>query len=288
MAKVYDVFTFFNELELLEIRLEMLNNIVDRFVIVECVETFSGNQKPLYYEENKSLFKKYQHKIIHHVTYDPLKSFEDAQSRLNNTKTDFLTKEICNQALNSTNIPKGEVHWLKEFYQKENIRRPLIGLDDNDLCIVSDLDEMWNPNLNYSNIENYKIYKLNQIVYSQYLNNRSDEIWAGTLLTRYRNIKNSCLNHLRTPSKTSYEYIENGGWHFTFMGGKEQIKLKIESYGHQEFNNSRIKNSIEKNLLENKDVLERNMFNFWIDESGLPKHLIDNKQKYQKYFKLLT
>lgn len=285
MAKVYDIFTFFNELELLELRLEMLDSVVDKFVLIECVETFSGNPKPLYYEENKSLFKKYHHKIIHHVTYDPPKSFDDLRNRILDPNVDDLTKQICYQALTSNNVPAGELHWLKEFYQKENIRRPLVGLEDGDLCFVTDLDEIWNPELDYSKIEDHKIYKLKQLAYSLYLNNRSSEPWAGTLLTRYRNIKNSCLNHLRTPSKTPYEYIENGGWHFTFMGGVDQIKLKIESYGHQEYNNDEIKNSVEQNLSSNKDVLGRNQFQFWIDESELPAYLINNKQKYKKFFK---
>lgn len=285
MAKVYDIFTFFNELELLELRLEMLDSVVDKFVLIECVETFSGNPKPLYYEENKSLFKKYHHKIIHHVTYDPPKSFDDLRNRILDPNVDHLTKQICYQALTSNNVPAGELHWLKEFYQKENIRRPLVGLEDGDLCFVTDLDEIWNPELDYSKIEDHKIYKLKQLAYSLYLNNRSSEPWAGTLLTRYRNIKNSCLNHLRTPSKTPYEYIENGGWHFTFMGGVDQIKLKIESYGHQEYNNDEIKNSVEQNLSSNKDVLGRNQFQFWIDESELPAYLINNKQKYKKFFK---
>ena len=59
MAKIYDVITFFNELDLLELRLEMLDPYVDRFVIVECVETFSGKPKPLHLKENYDRYKKY-------------------------------------------------------------------------------------------------------------------------------------------------------------------------------------------------------------------------------------
>ena len=67
-TKIYDIFTFFNELELLEIRLNILDKYVDYFVLVEATETFSGKPKKLYYEENKHLFKKFEHKIIHHIT----------------------------------------------------------------------------------------------------------------------------------------------------------------------------------------------------------------------------
>jgi beta-1,4-mannosyl-glycoprotein beta-1,4-N-acetylglucosaminyltransferase len=194
-------------------------------------------------------------------------------------------KQICIQALTSSNVPPGELHWLKEFYQKENIRRALIGLDDDDICFVTDLDEIWNPDLDYSTINDVRIYTLRQLAYSLYLNNRSSEPWAGTTLARYKAIKNACLNHIRNVQKTAYEYIDNGGWHFTFMGGANQIKLKLDAYGHQEYNNDAILSNVENNLANNKDVLGRNEFTFWIDESQLPQYLKNNKAKYLQFFK---
>jgi beta-1,4-mannosyl-glycoprotein beta-1,4-N-acetylglucosaminyltransferase len=281
------VFTFFNELDLLELRLDMLNPYVDKFILIECVETFSGKSKSLYYEDNKERFSKYHDKIIHHITYDPPKSFEDLRERILDPNIDNLTKQICIQALTSTNVPPGEIHWLKEFYQKENIRRAILKANPNpeDLCFITDLDEYWNTELNYTNIEDDKIYKLKQLAYSGYMNVRSSEAWAGTLLTKYKNIEDACLNHLRTRSKTKYEYIDNAGWHFTFIGGEQQVKMKLESYGHQEYNNDEIKNRIKDLLEQGKDVLGRNEFEFWIDESELPNHLIENKKKYKQYFK---
>jgi beta-1,4-mannosyl-glycoprotein beta-1,4-N-acetylglucosaminyltransferase len=285
MAKVYDVFTFFNELDLLELRLEMMDSFVDKFVIIECIETFSGNKKPLYYEENKDRFKKYHHKIIHHITKDPPKSFDDLRERILDSNSDNLMKQICIQALTTSNVPPGELHWLKEFYQKENIRRALLGLEDDDICFIGDLDEIWNPDLDYLTIDNHSIYKLKQLVYVGYLNNKSNEPWAGTLLTKYKNIKDSCLNHLRTRSKTNYVYIDNAGWHFSFMGGEDRIKLKIESYGHQEFNNDQVKSQVSKNLELGKDLLGRPEFYYTINESELPKYVIENKEKYKHLFK---
>ena len=284
MAKIYDIFTFYNELDLLELRLEMLNDYVDKFVLIECVQTFSRKPKELYFEKNKNRFEKYKDKIIHHITYDPPQSYDDLRQRILNPDIDDLTKQICMQALTTSNVPPGELHWLNEFYQKESIRKALVGLEDDDLCFITDLDEYWNPEISY-NIEDNKIYKLKQLVYSTYMNVRSNEPWAGTLLTKYKNIKNACLNHLRTPSKTQYEYIDNGGWHFTFMGGVDQIKLKLEAYGHQEYNNDNIKNQIRNNLSATKDVLGRSEFKFWLDASNLPTYILNNKQKYKQFFK---
>jgi beta-1,4-mannosyl-glycoprotein beta-1,4-N-acetylglucosaminyltransferase len=265
----------------------MLDPYVDQFVLIECVETFSGRQKPLHFQDNKERFSKYLHKIYHHVTYDPPKSFEDLQQRILDPNTSEDVKQMCIQALTTSNVPKGELHWLKEFYQKEYIRFAIenAGADYNDLIFVTDLDEIWNPELDYSEIEDDKIYKLKQLAYSGYMNVRSSEAWAGTLLTKYTNIEGACLNHLRTPSKTKYEYINNGGWHFTFMGGEDQIKKKLDAYGHQEYNNDNIKDNVANLLKEGRDVLGRNEFTFWIDESELPKYLIDNKEKYKQFFK---
>ena len=65
MSKIYDSFLFFNELDLLDIRLTILDPYVDYFVISECDYTFSGNKKPFYFDDNKNLFSKFLHKIIH-------------------------------------------------------------------------------------------------------------------------------------------------------------------------------------------------------------------------------
>lgn len=281
---IYDVFTFFNELDLLKIRLDILNERVDKFVIIECVETFSGRPKPLYYEENKHLFEKYHHKIIHHVTHNPPKSFDELRDRLNDPNIDKLEEHIIQNALTSTNVPKGELHWLKEFYQKECIKKALVGLNDDDICFIGDLDEIWNPNKLY-NPEGTNIYKLRQLVYSGYMNVRSNEAWAGTLLTRYSNVKNTVLNHLRTVWRTPYVYVNNAGWHFTFMGGEEQIRAKLNSYGHQEYNNDSVTEKISERLQAGQDLLGRNEFNYWIDESELPEYIKQNKQSYAKFFK---
>ncbi|MGN1154117.1 MAG: hypothetical protein ACI4S3_08815 [Candidatus Gastranaerophilaceae bacterium] len=67
---IYDCFTFFNELDLLEIRLNILNDVVDKFVLVEATKTFTGQDKPLYYNDNKEKFSAFNAKIIHVVVDD--------------------------------------------------------------------------------------------------------------------------------------------------------------------------------------------------------------------------
>lgn len=278
MKKIYDIFTFNDELDLLEIRLNILNNYVDYFVIVEATETFSGVSKPLYYEINKERFVEFKDKIIHYIITDTPKDFND---------------KVCDQyvlklASNTDNVTREHLCWLKEFYQKELIKNALIGLNDDDICYVSDVDEIWNYNLtiNVENIPNntqlfekhftkYKVYKpMITNCYINYLNVKTIEKWTvptnpftGPIVTTYKNIKDSCLNHLRTIRKTECVYIEDGGWHFNALGG---IVNKINSFKHPVYTINYMKGR------ENGSH---------INENGLPEYLIENKKKYKHLFK---
>lgn len=281
--KIYDIFTFFNELDLLEIRLNILDRYVDYFVIIESTETFSGQSKRLTYQENKDRFVKFHHKILHFIISDTPSGQDELQQRLLNANLSDLEREIINHTLTTDNVVPGVVHWLKEFYQKESIKKALVGLKDDDMCFVSDVDEIWNPAIKIDYSKNH-VYKLRQLMYAYYLNNRSSEAWAGTLATHYATIKNSCLNHLRTASKTKYTYVKNGGWHFTNQGGADKIRDKIEaSYGPQDYNNEDVKSKITERMSANQDYIGRG-FKFWKDESDLPSYLLDHKATYQHLF----
>lgn len=282
--KTIDTFIFFNELDLLEIRLNTLKDKVDKFILVESTVSFAGHKKPLYYEENKDQFLEYKDKIHHYIVDHTPDSFEQLQARFL-TEKDKTKRDILLSCLTTSNVPFGEVHWLREFYQKECMKLALIEANckDEDLCFVSDLDEIWNPEINY-HCDDFSIYKCKQHVYSGYLNLRSDEEWYGTYYTKYKNLKNASLNHLDTSSKTQYEYVNNAGWHFTYQGGVDRIKTKIENFGHQEYNNDVVKNNIVNSLSKGKDALGRS-FNFLVDEEALPKYLRENKGKYKQLYK---
>lgn len=261
MSKIYDIFTFNNELDILEIRLNILNEYVDYFVIIEATETFSGIEKPLYYELNKDRFNKFKDKIIHYVIKDTPKNFEDKN----------CDQYVLNLACNSSNVTREHFCWLKEFYQKELIKNALIDLNDDDICWISDIDEIWNYNLNF-NIED-EIYKpMINWCYINFLNLRTTENWTfftGPIVTKYKNIKNECLNHLRTLSKmqSKYVFIENGGWHFNALGGVEK---KIADFKHPIYTSWYMKNR-EKGS--------------HIDEKDLPLYIKENKIKYKHLFK---
>lgn len=244
---VIDVFTFNNELDILEIRLNILDPVVDKFVIIEARETFTGIPKPLYFEENKERFKKWLPKIVHYVV-------EEGDD------------ELWEFAKTSPNVGSGEFHWVNEFYQKESIKKALTFLDYEDMVFVSDVDEIWDMEIPTGDL----VYKPKQLPYLYYLNNRTDEDWlgwTGTIATKYKNIKDSCLNHLRTDDMTDYEVIENGGWHFNAIGGKE---FKQDGFKHPVYESDW--------LWDNREVNMRK------DEGDLPEYLIKNKTKWKKLF----
>ena len=284
--KIYDIFLFFNEIKLLEIRLNILEKYVDYFVIIEATETFTGLPKKLYFEENKHLFKRWENKIIHYIVKDTPRNQQDLIERLQKKDLSILDKEIINETLTTDNVPdKSQSQWLREFYQKESTRKALVELSDDDFCYISDLDEIWNPEIliDYSQDD---IFKFKQDVYVYYLNNRSNENWrgwVGSIATKYKNIKKIGINHIRTREKNKFITIRNGGWHFTFQGGAQMVKQKLESYSHQEINTEKIKSKIENTILNKKDIRGRHL-KFWKDESKLPKYLLKNKKNYKELF----
>ena len=138
---VYDCFQFFNELDILKLRLNVLDPVVDRFVISEATTTFSGIPKPLYYEENKDMFKEFEHKIIHVVVDD---------------------------------TPEGYTH-DRDTFQKNAVGRGLKDARDDDIIIFSDLDEIPDPDKIKKIIDNFddtKIYHFAQRLFYCYLNIR--------------------------------------------------------------------------------------------------------------------
>lgn len=263
--KVFDLTTFTGEYDLLEIRFNLLNAYVDKFVICEMMETFSGNPKPLYWiERDKDRFEEWEHKVEYIVpVYGDnsllLKMMED--------------RPYVDQPA-----------FKKSFYQKESLRFALNNADDEDIVIYGDADEVIDPGV----IEFYKgnpkeerTFKLRQLAYSYWLNNRSQEDWRGTIITRYKNVKRGSLNDMRAYPET---ILEDGGWHWTNLGGLEAIKRKLESYDHQECNIPWVKDGLEERMIKNVDFLGRG-YKMWISEEGLPQYILDNQKRYAHLWK---
>lgn len=280
---VYDCFQFFNELDILKLRLHIMNPVVDRFVISEATETFSGNPKPLYYEENKEMFAEFADKIIHVVVDD---------------------------------TPPGYTH-DRDTFQKNAVGRGLKDCTDEDIIIFSDLDEIPNPEKIKEILQNFdrtKIYHFAQRLFYCYLNmeevsgnllsyagefpeaeRSKDGIpgrkkWIGSKLCSYSLLKEQKLQlgELRFPERKACGIrVEDGGWHFGYMGGhgekdvKKRVAEKVRSAAHQEYNKAEVLSDVADRIKDGKDIFGRNasFVQVEIDET-FPEYLRENQEEY--------
>ena len=261
---IYDTFPFNGEYDTLEIRFNILDKHVDKFVIVEGTETYSGKWKPLYWvERNKDRFEEWEDKVIFVV----VQGYRDVE-------IDNLVTDEFNYAM----------PFFRAFYQKECLRKGLTDAKDDDIVYYGDVDEIWEPQW-----VDDKIYNLEQLNYCYYLNNRSSEKWIGTVVGKWGEMKQKTFKHWRA---THTHVLPNGGWHFTSMGGAEAVRHKLDSYDHQEFNTEENNALLEKRMESGEDYLGRSHdwlgtpFQYTKDESELPEYVVENKDRYRKLWKL--
>lgn len=258
--KVYDSFLFFNELDLLELRLTMLDPYVDYFVLSECDHTFSGNKKPFYFEKNKHLFTKFLDKIIHIKNHNSGDYENLVNTHTENKKQvyDRIT-QYFSKVKNSPETDYGQPHWCRDYLHREFVSLGLSDCNDDDIIMLSDLDEIPNPT-SIKDIKNLPLEISNHCLYldchNYFINNLSSTNWMGTVITTYGKLKQDSICNLRR-NRGSGVMIENGGWHLSFVGGSDRIKYKISSYGHQEFNNNIVLLDIENKINTNTDIFSR-------------------------------
>ena len=256
---IIDSFLFFQELDLLEIRLEYLYPIVDKFVIVEARQSFKGKDKNYIFEQNIKRYQKYLDKIIYHkiedihYSYSELIEFlEKSNSKVRKTISKFIKKHDY--------YDKNNLSYILDSYHRECIH---IALDkkfkDEDIVLLSDLDEI--PSFKIiKNIKKGKklhyptVFIQNEFQY--FLNNFAKSDWHGTIASSYKLIKKYSLNELRN-NTNKLSSILNSGYHFTSIGNKQAIINKIESWGHQEFNKEIIKKNLSENIKNGKDIFYR-------------------------------
>lgn len=229
-TKIYDCFLFFNEFEILEIRLEELYEHVDHFVLLEASETFSGLKKPFYFEESKEKYKRFIDKIIH--------------IKLNETL--------------STDNP-----WVREHFQRDQLIQGLENCAPNDIILLSDVDE-------YISGDQIELLKEELAIHSpigfyhqlyRYCLNRKDpniSQWAGLVALYYKQLAQSSPQKIRNqviaPNQTEnnkelFTFLKNG-WHFSSMGGNNQVNQKWKSFSHfREVQKYNWQDALQKNLL---------------------------------------
>ena len=282
--KIYDCFNFFNELDILELRLNILHEHVDYFVVVESSVTHSGQPKPFFLEENMDRFSKFSDKLINYKIHDTPEDFINLPPA-----SDPPLSEVYGYIITQTNRfnRRTQPDYGRDFFQKESVRRALVECRDNDLILFSDADEIPNPEV-FKNIKDLSLdnnlYHFHQNMYCYYLNLLKQTDWRGTRLGLYKNIKKISLNELRGDNTLSLP-IFDGGWHFSFMGGEEMVKKKITSYSARDLATPHVLDNIASNMNTNVDPFFRGGLTKTEIDSTFPDYLVRNKEKYSEMIK---
>ena len=296
--KLYDCFQFFNELDLLEIRMTLLYDVVDYFVISETTKSHADNPKKLYFEENKQMFEKFSDKIIH-IKHDFPEDILNMGKKIGDDKYTLTYNKISERydiEENEGNLKKYPT-FCRDYLQKEFIKFGLMDCDDEDLIMISDLDEIPKPEI-VKKIKDENLYNhcLMQDCYYYYINLLAHTNWYGNYIVKYSDTKEVSLTHLKN-KRISFEKVFDGGWHLSFMGGKDRVIKKVKNYAHQEFNNSFYLDTIDKKIETGVDLYNRIGYadplqEFFFskmketDLSQYPNEMIDLiKQKYNYLIK---
>ena len=286
---------FFDEEMLLELRLNTLDKFVDKFVIVESVYTHSGKEKKLIFDVNK--YPRFKEKIDYIVVRDFPQGIEQISN--DDSNLEITNKEIMNAL-------------RRENFQRNAINRGLANADDNDWIIISDLDEIPDlSNINFNSINN-KIIFFKQKVFYYKLNLELKTLrWIGSKACKkkylkspqwLRNVKDKIYPKWRLDimfSEKRYNnifFVENGGWHFSFVKKPEDIEKKLKSYlHHREYDLDPLGIENIKNLINSKAVIydhrvDQTQYKFGggqklekIDIKFLPEYILSQKEKYMEW-----
>ncbi len=271
---IYDCFIFYNELELLEMRLNELCDIVDYFVVVEATQTFQGDKKPLYFKNNREKFSEFSDKIIYHSVEYP--------SDLNTS-------------------------WGREYYLRDSIKTALshkTNIQHQDKVIISDADEI--PSI--SGIKTaldsggLNIFSQKHHYYFYNMRRKGDMRWLGPVMSDYGNFTSGQdFRNKRPPShqklgsvmlmemiltlkyKHKINIVTNGGWHFSYLGDVEDIINKIETFSHTEYNKNEYKNKerIQEAMEEGYDLFGRDSEYEVVElDETYPKYLVEKSDEY--------
>ena len=261
---IFDCIIFYNEFDLLELRLKELYDFVDYFIIVEGTHTFKGHTKENNFELNKDRYLPFLNKIKH-----------------------FYLPNLIN--INNA--------WEQEFKQRENIYHALKSLNakDDDLIIFTDCDEIVKPDIiklfRESNYQEFVDDKVIQLLMDNYCFNIETlrGTWFGGFICLFKTIENSFSERIHNLNwhfakkriGDSQHFIKDAGWHFSYFGGKDMIKNKIEHFAHQEYNNNKFTN--ETNI----DNAIRSKKSLFSDETYTYIPFKDNKINLPKYIDII-
>jgi beta-1,4-mannosyl-glycoprotein beta-1,4-N-acetylglucosaminyltransferase len=191
---------FYNELDVLELRLRVLDKHVDLFVLVESEVTHVGLPKPLYFNENKERFSKWLPKIRH-------------------------------VSVPEADCPKDENPWAREKHQREQVNLGLGGVPDEAWVMISDVDEIpWVDKIQFKYLDRMAHYALHMYMFEYSFDYMfTGEPWVGTTIAKKGQYQNP--NHLRD-NRWRLRIIPEAGWHLSSFGDAAHVFKKMQTYAH--------------------------------------------------------
>jgi beta-1,4-mannosyl-glycoprotein beta-1,4-N-acetylglucosaminyltransferase len=271
---IYDCFTYFDEAEILDLRLQMLHSVIDMFVIVESKWTFSGQKKDY-----------------------------TASSVINNHKL----KSSLKRKVNIIMLEDGPMYsdsyianWEREQYQRDSILRGLTDLKTSDMILISDVDELPDP-MAVRYLSRHYFKHTNSTKSDACINLHMPTFYyqADNLMCErngqamfWNKAKAMLGSHLGLPdtirnSSVNYKTLLNSGWHFSYMGGRDAIINKIKSFSHQEHNKPEVMNRLKEGIDLSEDLFGRKYKFKHYDWSKLPSEIFGSKARL-KYFGVET
>jgi beta-1,4-mannosyl-glycoprotein beta-1,4-N-acetylglucosaminyltransferase len=250
--RVIDCFTFFNELDLLEIRLNELDPVVDTFVLVESVRTFTGESKPSSFTEHKQRYARFLPKLRHIIV---------------------------------ENAPDGPDPWARERFIRNEILQGIRDCALDDYILISDVDEIVNANtLARACRQGVEQTRFEQKFHYYYVNCLCDDPWLlGPYLTRRRLLGQP--HEQRVEIRDSKAPIaKDGGWHFSHLGGAETIQRKVKTGSHSEYNTAPYTDleHIKRCMEAPCDLFGRaQQFRFVPLDESYPQFLRDNLERFK-------
>ena len=266
---IYDCFSYWDEDLLLDLRLNILNKYIDFFVIVEGNKTWQNNPKEFRFDIDK--FQRFRDKII----YIPI-----------------------------SDLPDGEDPYLRENYQRNSILQGLKNASDEDIIIISDLDEIPNPKslIKFNKSMRYAVLKQSHFYYKFNLRSKNNPFWNGSRICVKKYLKSpQWLRDLKFKKRPFWRIdkfrlnniIENGGWHFCNLKKPKDLLYKYMNLCETD-DPIHFKEKIEKKFLnideiskrvtKGEDIIGRpdNFFKVDLDET-FPEFLLKNKKNYSEW-----
>ena len=264
---IFDCFQYFNEDHIADLRFNILDEYIDFFVVVESTVNHQGQTRKLHFDKNK--YKKFQNKIVY--------------IEVDDTPDNIMKPHTGGES-------------LVEQHQRNSIMKGLNKSQDNDLIILSDVDEI--PDLNKLKVfdkNKYAVFSQKMFMYKLNLLNLNENNWHGSKICLKKNLKSpQWLRNLkfkkypfwRIDKQKNLQIIDNGGWHFAYLQDVKNISKKIKSFAHGEFNKAEIvsEKNIELKINQGEDVLGRGYKIKKIEiDSSYPKYIINNKDKLKNW-----